>query len=61
MKQDASTRNSWLTLNKSSEDLKNAPVVDKDHMPDFTDSHWRQTVDTFFGVRTVARQPEQQR
>ena len=52
---DAKEHKSWLTLNKTSDELKNAPTVDKNHMPDFTEMKWRQTVDTFFGVRTIAR------
>ena len=52
---------SRLTLNKSSDDLKTAPTVDKNHMPDFTDAKLRQTVDTFFDERTVARSPETNR
>ena len=49
---------SSLTLNKTSEELKNAPTIDKNHMPDFTEMKWKQTVDDFFGVRTLTRQPE---
>lgn len=61
LKEDLNTQKSWLTLNKSSGDMKNAPTLDKNHMPDFTDTKWRQTVDTFFGVRTVTRPPEANR
>lgn len=45
----------WLTLNKTTDELANAPTFDKDRMSDVTDSKWRQTVDNFFGVRTTAR------
>lgn len=61
LKKDVNSHKSWLTLNKSSDDLKNAPAVDKDHMPDFTDAKWSQTVDNFFGVRTMTRLPETNR
>lgn len=61
LKKDMKTRKSWLTLNKSSDDLKNAPTVDKDRMSTFTDAKWTQMVDSFFGVRTVTRPPETNR
>jgi sporulation protein YlmC with PRC-barrel domain len=61
LKGDVKNNKWWLTLNKTSDDLKNAPTVDKNHMPDFTEMKWRQTVDDFFGVRTVARPPETNR
>ena len=61
LKEDVKNNKSWLTLNKTSDELKNAPTIDKAHMPDFTDAKWRQTVDDFFGVRTVARPPETNR
>jgi hypothetical protein len=55
LKADVNNHKSWLTLNKSSDDLKNAPTVEKNHMPDFTDATWSQTVDNYFGVRSVAK------
>ncbi len=55
LKEDADNHKSWLTLNKTSEELKNASTVDMTHMPDFTETKWRQTVDDFFGVRTVTQ------
>jgi len=61
LKGDVKNNKSWLTLNKTSDELKNAPTVDKNHMPDFTEMKWRQTVDDFFGVRTLARPPETNR
>jgi len=61
LKADVNNQKWWLTLNKTSDELKNAPTVDKNHMPDFTEMKWRQTVDDFFGVRTVARPPETNR
>jgi hypothetical protein len=42
-------------LNKTENDLVNAPTFDKNNMPNFTDANWKNTVDNFFGVRTVAR------
>jgi len=50
----------WLTLNKTQEELANAPTFDTNRMSDVTDSRWQQTVDRFFGTRTAAH-PEQQR
>ena len=61
LKEDVKDNKSWLTLNKTSEELKNASTIDKTHMPDFTEMKWRQTVDDFFGVHTVARPPETNR
>ena len=45
----------WLTLNKTEDDLANAPAFDKNRMSELTDSAWQQTVDRFFGVRTAGR------
>jgi sporulation protein YlmC with PRC-barrel domain len=45
----------WLTLNKTKDELANAPTFDKKHVPDFTDLQWKKSVDDFFGVQTVAR------
>jgi sporulation protein YlmC with PRC-barrel domain len=61
LKVDEKNNKSCLTVNKTSDELKNAPTIDKAHMPDFTDAKWRQTVDDFFGARTVARPPETNR
>ena len=61
LKEDVENNKSWLTLNKTSEELKNASTVDMTHLPDFTEMKWRQTVDDFFGVRTVARPSETNR
>jgi sporulation protein YlmC with PRC-barrel domain len=61
LKGDVKNNKSSLTLNKTSDELKNAPTVDKNHMPDFTEMKWRQTVDDFFGVRTLARPLETNR
>jgi hypothetical protein len=55
VQEDAQARKSWLTLNKTSDELKNSPTYDKNSPPDFVNSDWRNTVDRFFGVRTVAR------
>lgn len=43
----------WLTLNKTERELAQAPTLDKDHWPDFTNSPWKRSVDDFFGTRTV--------
>ena len=58
---DAKTQKSSLTLNKTSDDLKNAPTVDKNHMSNFTDAKWAQSVNDFFGVSTVAQRPDTNR
>lgn len=50
----------FLTLNKTSDDLANAPSFDEDRLANITDSKWQQSVDSFFGVRTAARPHEQQ-
>jgi sporulation protein YlmC with PRC-barrel domain len=57
LKEDVKNNKSCLMLNKTSEELKNAPTIDKAHMPDFTDAKWKKTVDDFFGVSTVAQPP----
>ena len=61
LKEDVKNNKSCLMLNKTSDELKNAPTIDKAHMPDFTDAKWKKTVDDFFGVRPVARPPETNR
>jgi sporulation protein YlmC with PRC-barrel domain len=48
----------WYYLNKSKHDLANAPTFSRSHWPSFADMQWRQSVDKFFGVRTVARPVE---
>lgn len=45
----------WLTLSKTENELANAPVFERDRMDQFADSDFRNRVDNFFGVRTVAR------
>ncbi|MCE5267468.1 MAG: PRC-barrel domain-containing protein [Planctomycetaceae bacterium] len=45
--------NFWLTLNKTPDDLKNAPSIEKGNITDL--AQWRRSVDEFFGVRTAAR------
>ena len=57
---DAKTQKSWLTLNKTSDELKNSPTIEKNSAVDMTDAKWLQSLDTFFGVRTVARPVEEQ-
>jgi sporulation protein YlmC with PRC-barrel domain len=52
---DPNSRKFSLTLNKSSDDLKNAPIFDTRNPPDFSNSQWRGQVNDFYGVRTVAR------
>jgi sporulation protein YlmC with PRC-barrel domain len=47
----------WLVLNKTPEQLANAPTFDPNQWPNFADQQWRQSVDQFFGVR-VATRPE---
>jgi len=42
-------------LNKTSDDLKNAPTIDLKHAPDFTNNQWTRSVNDFFGVRMTAR------
>lgn len=54
----ASTDNSskgkyWLSLNKTSNDLANAPTFDKKHLPPFTQSRWVHSIDEFFGVSST--------
>jgi hypothetical protein len=40
----------WFALNKTKDELANAPTFDKNHWPDFTSSDWKKSVDTFFGT-----------
>jgi hypothetical protein len=62
LKEDVKNKKSCLiTLNKTSDELKNAPTIDKAHMPDFTDAKWKKTVEDFFGVRTVVQPPATKR
>jgi hypothetical protein len=42
-------------LNVSKDQLANAPSYDSRNRPDFANQQWKQSVDRFFGVRTVAR------
>ena len=58
LQEDTANRKSWLTLNKTSDDLKNAPTFDKSNPPDFASSQWAGQVDGFFGVRTAERPTE---
>ncbi|MGO8751333.1 MAG: PRC-barrel domain-containing protein [Thermoguttaceae bacterium] len=51
-------KNSWLALNKTSDELKNAPSFDMKVMPDVTNTAWQEGVDRFFGVRMAARPRE---
>jgi sporulation protein YlmC with PRC-barrel domain len=55
LQEDTANKKSWLTLSKTSEELKGAPAFDKSEPPDFASAKWRGQVDEFFGVRTVAR------
>lgn len=41
----------WFALNKTERELANAPTFDKDQWPNFADSKWKETVDTFFGIK----------
>lgn len=50
-----------FTLNKTQDQLANAPTFDKNHWPDFADSGWQQRVYDFFGVRMAARPGHQER
>lgn len=52
MHEDAKSHNSLLTLNKTSDELKAAPIFDKSNPPDFASSEWRGRVDQFFGVQS---------
>lgn len=52
---NANDNNYWLSLNKTQNELANSPTFDKNHWPDFKSPQWQQSVDTFFGVRTVAK------
>ncbi len=46
----------WLTLNKTQDELKNAPGVDTDQVASVaSDAKMQQELANFFGVRTVAR------
>jgi sporulation protein YlmC with PRC-barrel domain len=45
----------WLVLNKTPEQLANAPTLDRNHWPNFADAQWQQSVDQFFGVRVATR------
>jgi sporulation protein YlmC with PRC-barrel domain len=59
LQEETKNHKSWLTLNKTSDDLRNAPTFDKKHRPDFTSADWKDSVDRFFGVRTAARPTEE--
>jgi hypothetical protein len=48
----------WYFLNKSKNDLANAPTFSRSQWPNFTDVQWKKSVDDFFGVHTVARPTE---
>jgi hypothetical protein len=48
-----------LLLNMSKDQLATAPSLDRKKLPDVTDQKWQQSVDKFFGVRTVARPTEE--
>jgi len=45
------------TLNKNKDELANAPTFSKTQWPNFADAQWKDSVDKFFGVQTVARAP----
>jgi hypothetical protein len=61
LQEDRDNHKFWLTLNKNSDDLKTAPSFDRNAWPNFSDQHWKESVDHFFGVRTVARPPHMER
>ena len=42
-----------LILNVDKEKLKNAPGFDPEHMPDFADLTWGETVHSYYGFRTA--------
>jgi sporulation protein YlmC with PRC-barrel domain len=48
------TDNYWMVLNKTRDQLANAPTFDSKRT-DFTNAQWSQSVDNFFGVHTMAR------
>ncbi len=50
-----------LTLNKTPDQLANAPAFDKKHWPDFSDSTWQRQVYDFYGVRMAERPQESPR
>ena len=43
----------WLTLNKTKDELASAPTFNKKEWP-IRELEWKQSVDKFFGVHTVA-------
>lgn len=50
----------WMTLDKSKDQVANAPTIEKGkNRPDFTDSKWLNTVDTFFGTKVSVGKIEQ--
>jgi sporulation protein YlmC with PRC-barrel domain len=46
---------SWLTLDKTSDDLKDAPTFNKDQITKVTDPTWQQSVNKYFGVRMSSK------
>ena len=55
LQENTNSNKSWLTLAKTSDELKTAPMFDKSKSPDFASVQWKEQVDNFFGVRTVSR------
>lgn len=47
--------NYWLVLDKTRDQLANAPTFDANRWPDFASQDWKNSVDRFFGVRTAAQ------
>ena len=41
-----------FVLDQPKEALKNAPGYDKDHWPDFADSRWTGSIDTYYSSKT---------
>ena len=58
LEENTQSHSSQLTLDKTSNDLKNAPTIDMKHAPDFTSNQWTRSVNDFFGVRMTARPVE---
>ncbi len=56
LEKKAGTNDFWLTLNQTTQSLKNAPSISsKTDTSQVVKSDWQRSVDKFFGVRTAAR------
>jgi sporulation protein YlmC with PRC-barrel domain len=57
---DANTQKTWLTLDKTGDELRKSPTIEKDSVVDMTDAKWLQSLDTFFSMPTAAQPVEKQ-